>query len=134
MEGISAFSALGLDDDNDYKLEKIEKKQEVINGFEYTAESPFRSIKLTFIPSYAALENYSLTIVVLFSRKNIVIFSAKEVLPYTSWDNVSHSKCFKWKLKNIMLKDSKEIEQYISQLICDMSLYITEDISSKLNN
>jgi len=131
---LSALTAFGLDDDKDYKLEKIEKERQIIDGFEYTAESPLRSLKLHFRPRHAALDNYCLTIVVLFSRRSLVIFNSKESLPYKSWDSISNPRCLDWKAKSIMLKDSEGIVKYIKELVVSMSSYVTEDISQKLES
>lgn len=131
---ITALAALGLSDDKDYKLEKIEKERQIIDGFEYTAESPLRSLKLHFRPRHAALDNYCLTIVVLFSRRSLVIFNSKESLPYKSWDSISNPLCLNWKAKSIMLKDSESIVKYVKELVVSMSSYITEDISQKLES
>jgi len=38
--------SLGFDDDHEYKLEKIEKKRRFVDGFEYSADSPFRGLQL----------------------------------------------------------------------------------------
>lgn len=132
IASLSALTAFGLDDDKDYKLEKIEKERQVIDGFEYTAESPLRSLKLYFRPKHAALDNYCLTIVVLFSRRSLVVFHSKESLPYKSWDGISNPRCLDWKAKSIMLKNSEGIVKYIKDLVVSMTSYVTEDISQKL--
>ncbi|QUI70957.1 caspase family protein [Pseudoalteromonas sp. M8] len=132
LASLTALTAFGLDDDKDYKLEKIEKERQVIDGFEFTAEAPIRSLKFHFRPKHAALDNYCLTIVLLFSRRSLVIFHSKESLPYKSWDCISNPCCLDWKVKSIMLKNSEGIVNYIKGLIVSMTSYITEDISQKL--
>lgn len=134
MGSFAALSALGLFDSKDYKLEKIEKERQVIDGFEYTAESPFRSLKLQFKPKYSALENYCFIIVIVFSRKSLGIFHAKESLLYRSWDNIVNPKCSNWKAKIILLKYLEKINMYVKELIIEMSSYITEDIAKQLNS
>ncbi len=127
------LSAFGLDD-TDYQLEKVEKNQQVINGFNYTAESPFRSLKLQFKPKHSALENYCFTIVLLFSRNSLALFNAKESLPYESWDSIAYPKASSWKVKVVSLKDSEHIVKHTKNLIIEMSAYIIEDITKKLGN
>jgi hypothetical protein len=124
--------SLGLDDENDYKLEKIEKTRRYVDGFEYTAESPFRGLQLKFKPKYSSIENYALTIALIFSRKDLVFFVAREVLPYRSWDNIQSPKCLNWKTKEILLKKETEIKGYIEELISTMSVFISEDVTAKL--
>lgn len=100
----SIKQSLELDDESDYKLETIEKKREYVDGFEYTAESPFRGLRLIFKPKYSSIENYALTIALIFSRKDLVFFVAQEVLPYKSWENIESLKCLNWKTKEVLLK------------------------------
>lgn len=124
--------SLGLDDENEYKLEKIEKTRRFVDGFEYTAESPFRGLKLHFKPKCSSIENYALTIALVFSRKNLVFFVSREVLPYLSWDSIQSPKCLSWKTKEVLLKKEEEIKGYINELISTMSVFISEDVSTKL--
>lgn len=119
--------------DKDYKLEKVEKRKHVVDGFRYTADSPFKAIKLQFIPKRSAAENYCLTMVILFSMKSLAIFSAKECLEYRDWQSVIESECTNWKVELLMLKDLSSIIKYVETLISDMSQYIVEDITKKLN-
>lgn len=131
---IARSAALGFRNEKDYKLEKVEKRKSIINGFNYKADSPFRSLKLQFKPKYSALDSYSIVLVVLFSRKSLALFSAKEHLPYESWDCISEPKCANWKIKLVKLKNSEQISNYIKSLIVEMSNYITSDITQRLNN
>ena len=128
----SIRQSLGLDDESDYKLETIEKTREYVDGFEYTAESPFRGLRLIFKPKYSSIENYALTIVLIFSRKDLVFFVSREVLPYKSWENIESPKCLNWKTKEVLLKKEKEIRGYINELISSVSVFIFDDISAKL--
>lgn len=119
--------------DKDYKLEKVEKRKRVVDGFKYTADSPFKAIKLQFIPKRSAAQNYCFTMVILFSMKSLAVFSAKECLQYRDWQSVTESECANWKVKLLMLKDMESIMKYVETLISDMSEYIIEDITKKLN-
>ncbi|MNJ49170.1 hypothetical protein D3C77_443880 [compost metagenome] len=124
--------SLGLDDENEYKLEKIEKTRKYVDGFKYTAESPFRGLQVLFHPKYSSIENYALTIALIFSRKSLVFFVAWEALPYLSWDAIQNPKCLNWKTKEVFLKKEEEIKGYVNELISTMSVFISEDISTKL--
>jgi len=124
--------SLGLDDEHEYKLEKVEKTRRYVDGFEYTAESPFRGLQLIFKPKYSSVENYALSIALIFSRKDLVFFVAREVLPYRSWDNIQSPKCLNWKTKEVLLKKEAEIKGYVSELISTMSVFISGDVSEKL--
>lgn len=124
--------SLGLHDDAEYKLEKIEKTRGFVDGFEYSADSPFRGLELMFKPKLSAVENYSLTLVLIFSRRNLVFFVAREVLPYSSWESIGKPKCLNWKTKEVLLKNEKEITTYTREIISSMSTFVIDDISDKL--
>ena len=126
--------SLGLDDEYEYKLEKVEKTRKFVDGFEYTADSPYRGLQLMFKPKYASVENYAVTIVLIFSRKDLVFFVAREVLPYQSWDGIERPRCRNWKTKTVLLKKESEIKGYISELISSISVFISEDIKGKLGD
>ncbi len=128
----SLRQSLGLDDEQEYKLEKIEKTRRFVDGFEYTADSPFRGLQLTFKPKHSSVEYYALTIALIFSRKNLVFFVAKEALPYRSWDDIESPKCLNWKTKELFLKKEQEIRDYVHELISSASAFISEDIFEKL--
>ncbi|WP_352259814.1 caspase family protein [Psychrobacter sp. TB55-MNA-CIBAN-0194] len=127
------LSAFGLDD-TDYQLEKVEKNQQVISGFKYTEESPFRALKLLFVPKNLAIENYCVTLVVLFSRKSLAIFNSKECLPYKGFEDITDPECKNWKVELLMLKDVDSIVKHVDTLISNMSTYVIEDITRKLND
>jgi hypothetical protein len=129
---LSGFKPFGMDEEYEYRLEKVEKSHEVIDGFEYSTAPSFRPIKILFKPLHASIEHYSLTLVVLFSKKMVVVFTAKEVLPYKSWEGIYSAKCSDWTVKSLMLKNVNQIEQYVSELIDSVSSYICNDISIKL--
>ncbi len=130
----SLRESLGLEGESEYKLEKIEKTRKFVDGFEYTAASPYRGVQVIFKPKYASVENYAITIVLIFSRKDLVFFMAREVLPYQSWDGIDRPKCKNWKTKSVLLKKETEIRGYISELISSTSAFISEDIKGKLGN
>lgn len=131
---IARSAALGLNSEKDYKLEKVEKRRSVIDGFSYNAESPFRSLRIQFVPKYSALDSYNIIVVVLFSRKSLALFNAREHLPYKNWNSISEPICADWKIKSTKLKDLQQINSYIESLITEMSNYIISDINQRLNN
>ncbi|MFX4236677.1 hypothetical protein ACOL3F_12195, partial [Aliarcobacter butzleri] len=65
-----------FDNKKDYKLEKIEKTRKILNGIEFTTVTAFKAMQIKFKPKFNAIENYALTIVPIFSRKNLVIFNS----------------------------------------------------------
>jgi hypothetical protein len=123
---------IGGEDENEYKLEKVKKTKSVINGFLYSVDPPFKSVRLSFTPRYTALENYSLAIVIIFSRKVASIFYSIEHLALSDWDTLKMPKSEEWKNKTAPLKASEEIENAINVIITDASAFLLSDVNARL--
>lgn len=133
--GSIAFGSLfGInhDEEVDYKLEKVEKTREILNGIEFTTSTPVKAFQVRFKPMFNSVENYVLTVVPVFSRKYLEVFSSIEVLSYTGWDSVSNPKCRGWKIKKILLKNDQEINKFCSERVASVTEFIIEDVCSKL--
>jgi hypothetical protein len=122
------------EEDKEYKLEKVEKKREVLSGIEYTTVTPFKGIQFFFEPKFNAVENYVLTIVPVFSRRYLEVFNSLEVLRYTGWESISNTKCSDWKVKKVFLKQPDEIINFCSEKISSVTEYLIEDIKTKLSS
>ena len=118
--------------EKDYKLEKIEKIRQVLSGIEYKAETPFEALHIKYMPKENSIDNYSLMIVIIFSRKDLVIFSSIEDLGYKNWDIASEMECKNWKINKLKLKDKNNISIFIDELVEESSKFILEDIENKL--
>ena len=131
-----SLMAFGFNDkeDKDYKLEKIEKRRKVLKGIQFTTETPFEAFQIYFKPKHNAIENYSLTIVPIFSRKRLIVFNATENLKYNGWSSINYPKCHDWKISKLSLKNKIEIENFCKNKIEIVSKYILEDIQMKLSN
>lgn len=129
-----AFGSLYGKDDKDYKLEKVEKIRKVLKGIKFTTETPFEAIQFRFKPKFNAIENYSFTIVPIFSRKSLIIFTAIEVLEYDGWNSISYPKYKDWKIKKLFLKNPSKILEFSKEKILSITKYIIEDIKTKLSN
>ncbi|WP_349746321.1 caspase family protein [Pseudomonas frederiksbergensis] len=116
----------------EYKLEKVEKKQQVLNGIQFTAVTPFKALQVKFEPKFSSVENYALTIVPIFSRKLLAIFYSIEVLNYTSWDYAEIPKCSEWKIRKVGLKRAEGILKYCADTIALTEKFIVDDVSLKL--
>ena len=118
----------------DYKLEKIEKTRKILNGIEFTTVTPFKAIQIKFKPKFNAIENYSLTMVPIFSRKNLVLFNSIEILEYNGWNSINHPKCHEWNKIKLLLKNKDEIITFCKSKCTEVTSYIIEDIKSKLSS
>ncbi|ELV8727846.1 hypothetical protein QNE38_002886 [Vibrio fluvialis] len=129
----TAFARSALKgDDYDYELQDVEKTRSVFKGIDFTASTPFKCLQLKFKPKYKSVENYAMTIVPVFSRKELAIFTSSEVLVYVDWDRTSMPKCIDWKVNKIQLKNESLILDACKQKIAEVSLFITSDVKAKL--
>ncbi|WP_312751060.1 caspase family protein [Psychrobacter sanguinis] len=131
---LSAINSLSIlfGDEDDYRLEKVEKEKQVVYGFNYTAKSPFRGISIKFNPEMQALDTYHTTIVILFSRKSLAIFTSNEILPYIDWDKIAKPKCYDWSVEVIPLKNLEEINAHTHEIISTVISFIKNDIFTRL--
>lgn len=123
---------IGIEDETEYKLEKFERQRSVLNGFRCTASAPFKGLVITFNPLIPAVESYCLTIALIFSKKNLFIFTSSEVLPHTSWGIPMTSSCPKWELHKTLLKNQSDIGSLCSKICEKMTNFIQDDIKSKV--
>lgn len=134
--GRSSFDAfrsfLGRDDEKEYKLEKVKKTRRFIDGFQYTAESPFRALRMYFKPKFSALENYCVTVVAVFSRRNVVVFYSVEHLALSDWVTVAKPRSKEWKSRTALLKSKEDVDALISAVIFDASTFILGDVKARL--
>ncbi len=123
-----------FDNKKDYKLEKIEKTRKILNGIEFTTVTAFKAMQIKFKPKFNAIENYALTIVPIFSRKNLVIFNSIEILEYNGWNSINHPKCHEWNKIKLLLKNKDGISTFCKNKCTETTTYIIEDIKSKLSS
>lgn len=126
------YGISNLFQNDDYKLEKVKKIRNVIAGIEYSVDLPFKYIKISYCPLQTALEFYSLSFVLLVSRKNLVVFNSNEKLSYINWENVEESKCKNWKSNIVKLKDHNSIKALTDDILKASIETILADIIKKL--
>jgi len=125
-------SILNPPEEIEYKLEKVEKHKDVLDGIDYTASTPFKALQISFQPKLSSIENYFLTIAIIFSKKSLVIFNSKENLEYKTWDSPGYSKCPDWKFTKLALKNINDIKAACIEISKSTSTFIENDIKSKL--
>lgn len=128
----SRFAHNKIQNEYDYELQDVEKTRQVFQGIEFTATTPFKCLQVKFKPKYKSVENYVMTIVPVFSRKELAIFTATEVLAFVAWDQTDKPKCTEWKVHKVQLKNESLIMDVCKQKIAEVSLFITSDVMSKL--
>lgn len=127
---LSGFA--GFEDDVDYKLEKVEKSEQVLSGISFTTSTPFKAYQVFLTPKYKSVETYVTTVVPVFSRNSLVVFYCSEVLNYIGWDSVSRPLCNKWKIHKLALKDSTAIENFCASQIDFIRDFVMKDVESKI--
>ncbi|OEC40742.1 caspase family protein [Aeromonas sp. DNP9] len=128
----TAFARSQLEKDYDYELQDVEKTRLVFKGIEFTATTPFKGLQVKFKPKYKSVENYVMTLIPVFSRKELALFTSSEVLAYLDWEHADMPKCTDWKVHKIQLKNERLILEMCQQKIEEISLFITSDVKSKL--
>lgn len=138
----STFGALGMSSvshfrrllgEKEYKLEKVEKHRQVVDGFKYSAPAVVEPTHIRFSPRYPSLENYSLYIVCLFSRRTVTCLYVVEHLALTGWETTSPAMAARWKQLSSSIKDRASLDEMIDSLINEVSNFIDVDARQRLS-
>ena len=138
----SAFGALGMSSashfrrllgEKEYKLEKVEKHRQVVAGFQYSAPAVVEPTHIRFSPRYSSLENYSLYVVCLFSRRTVTCLYVVEHLAFTGWETTSPAMAARWKQFSSSIKDRASLEEMTESLINEVSNFIYADARQRLS-
>lgn len=90
--------------------------ENVIEGFHSTIEMPFTHIKILAKPVYPNLEMGSSILVPILSKTNLRVFYAFGTFREVGWQKEVASSDIKWKTLEIKLKDSAEIQNFVSRM------------------
>jgi len=131
--GSSSLSfLLGLNSEDDYRLEDVAVKKQVLDGIRYLVplEQVFLSIR--FIPKedFQNLKNYSACFAVIFSKKEIVLFYSIEKLKIFNWTSTYQPECSKWNYVTMLLKDNNQ--KVIDKICQKIEEFIFDDVKKSL--
>lgn len=129
---LSSFRRL-LGDDKEYKLETVEKKRQVLSGFEYTVNPVFPPHILHFQPKFASLEEYAVCVVCLFSRRLLSCLYSVEHLPYRAWNVASPPRARQWKQHSVPLKNAMKLQELVQTVMDEISDFIEVDARQRLS-
>ncbi|UCZ75965.1 hypothetical protein LHK94_02810 [Dickeya zeae] len=87
----------GLDDDKEYKLEKVTKKRKFVDGFEYSHYLEKKIMNISFEPLFELVDPIYLYLVPFYSNKDVTISFSYEFLKRRSWGIYSSPQCNNWK-------------------------------------
>ncbi|MFF6010128.1 caspase family protein [Rahnella sp. R3(2024)] len=118
----------GLDDEFEYKLEKVTKEKRFANGFQYSHPLGNRILRISFEPLFEIVDPICIYVVPFYSNKDVMISFSYEFLKRQSWGEYFSPLCNKWRnIKvNINTKDAantaaqhiqKEVEGWLQDNI-----------------
>lgn len=121
----------GLEDDKEYKLEKITKKRRYIDGFQYTHRLENRILKIFFNPLFEIIEPICLYVIPFYSNKDMTISFSYEFLKRKSWGEYSPPQCTKWRNIKVNINSldaadqaaqhiQKEVEEWLKDVISNI--------------
>lgn len=121
-----------LGEDKEYKLETVEKYRQVVAGFEFTVPPVVEPTLIKFLPKFSSLENYSLYVVCLFSRRTATCLYSVEHLAFTGWETTVPAKAANWKQLSSSIKDRNALGEMIDLLIREVWTFINGDARQRL--
>jgi hypothetical protein len=128
---LSSFRQL-LVEDKEYKLETVEKKRQVLYGFEYTVDPVFKPHIVYFVPKFSSMEEYAACVVCLFSRRLLTCLYSVEHLPYKAWNIANPPLAPKWKQHSAPLKNAMKIEELVQSMVEEICDFIETDARQRL--
>ncbi len=123
---------LGLSSNDDYRLEDVVVKRQVVNGVKYLVplDQVFLSIRFAPKEEFQKLKNYSACFAIIFSKKEVVLFYSIEKLKILNWTSTYQPECSKWNYVTMLLKDNNQ--QAIEKICQKIEEFIFDDIKKSL--
>lgn len=121
-----------LGEDKEYKLETVEKKRQILSGFEYTVDPVFAPHVFQFHPKFASLEEYAACVVCLFSRRLLTCLYSVEHLPYRAWNVANPPRASQWKQHSAPLKNAVKLEELVQTVMGEISDFVEADARQRL--
>ncbi|MDS0009969.1 caspase family protein [Enterobacter hormaechei] len=118
----------GLEDEIEYKLEKVTKEKSYVDGFQYSHSLGNRILQISFEPLFEIIEPICIYVVPFYSNRDVTINFSYEFLKRRSWGEYFSPECNRWRnIKvNINTKDAantaaehiqKEVEGWLKDNI-----------------
>lgn len=121
-----------LGEDKEYKLETVDKRRQVLAGFEYTVNPVFKPHIFYFTPKFASMGEYAACVVCVFSRRLLTCLYSMEHLPYKAWNVSNPPLASKWKQHSAPLKNARKIEELVQSVMGEICDFIEADARQKL--
>ncbi len=110
----------------------VKKKREVIAGFDCTAETPFKSVRITAYPNYENLQHAVAVIVFVFSKKECVLFYIFQTVKELDWGKLAGIEPRKWSYTSVVMKSDPEAAKTASELMQRFESFLTKSAKERL--
>ncbi|GAA5102418.1 caspase family protein [Wohlfahrtiimonas larvae] len=111
-----------------YELQDVKVKKSRVSGIKSLLEIENIFFKFTFTPKieFPNLQHYAVSMALLSSKKEVIIFYCIEELVINGWNNADNPKCLEWLQYAMPLKDIN------LNSLTDLSEIINKDIIKKI--
>lgn len=114
--GLGGFASIGRSIDKlTEKRQKVENK--VLDGFKLTFEAPYSAITIDANPKYDSLPYYFCALTFLISNKQIRLLYYVTDYTRINWKTIRINENIKWKEKDSLLIESKQIDNLVGEII-----------------
>jgi hypothetical protein len=110
----------------------VTKQRQVIAGFDCTAETPFKSVRMTAYPSYENLPRAVTVIVFVFSKKECVLFYMFQTVKELDWGKLAAIDPRKWSYMSVVMKRDSNATKTANDLIQRFENFLTKAAREKL--
>lgn len=116
-----------------YEDKEITKYRDVISGFELTQEVPYNCIEISYKPNFENIKYYSMFILFIFSKTDIVFFTYNSYYEELNWDKIILNLDSNWNINKIPAKEFDKIDKFIDSIIIQREDTIFEELNMKFN-
>ena len=110
----------------------VKKQRWVITGVDCTAETPFKSVRMTAFPSYENLPHAVAVIVFVFSKKDCVLFYMFQTVKELDWGKLAALDSRKWSYMSVVMKRDTGATRTATDLVQRFENFLTKIAREKL--
>lgn len=119
----------GLEDEFEYKLEKVTKEKRFADGFQYSHSLGNRILRISFEPSLEIVEPVCIYVVPFYSNKDVTINFSYEFLKRRSWGEYFSPRCNIWKNMRININSKDAANTAAQHIQKEVELWLKDNIS-----
>jgi hypothetical protein len=110
----------------------VQKQRTVISGVDCTAQTPFKSVRITAFPTYENLPHAVAIIVLVFSKKDCVLFYMFQTVKELDWGKLAALETRKWNYTKIIMKQDPDAHLTSADLAHRFEVFLTKVAKEKL--